>query len=255
MAEPEPSQNIESIRKTNLVLKGLKELNGAGVSELADHMDMPKTTVHAHLTTLHSCELVSKVENKYQIGLRFVGLGKFVKNQFDLYSIAKDEVDMLAEESQDMAQFVIEEHGLGVYLYKAEPPRAVRTTAGVGDRRPLHCTGIGKSILSCFSDTHINEIIDRRGLPAKTENTITDFDKLMDELEDIREQGYAVDNEEIEPGLRCVAAPVDPDDKSAVGAISISGPTGRLKDARLDNSLIEMVTDAANIIEINARNV
>jgi DNA-binding IclR family transcriptional regulator len=255
MVEPKGSQNIESVRKTSEVLRGMKELDGAGVSELAEHLDMPKTTVHAHLTTLHNCGLVSKDGGVYRIGLRFVGLGEFAKNQFDVYRIAKEEVDILAEESGDMAQFMIEEHGEGVYLYKAEPPRGVRTTAGVGDRRPLHCTGLGKSILSCLPEERVHEILDRRGMPAQTEHTITDPDDLMDELETVRERGYAVDDQEIQPGLRCVAAPVNPDNTGVVGAVSVSGPTGRFKGDRLETELPELVTSAANVIEINTRNV
>lgn len=255
MVEPRRSQNIESIRKTVKVVKGLQELDGAGVSELANYLEMPKTTVHAHLTTLHDCELITKVGNDYRIGLQFVGLGEFAKNQFDLYSIAKDEVDILAEESGDMAQFMIEEHGLGVYLHKAEPPRGVQTTAGVGDRRPLHCTGLGKSILSILPEERVREIIDRRGMPAMTENTITDIDELFEELATVRDKGYAVDDQEIQPGLRCVAAPVMPDNTSVVASVSVSGPTGRFKGDRLKTELPELVTSAANVIEINARNI
>jgi DNA-binding IclR family transcriptional regulator len=255
MVEPQRSQNLGSIQKTTKVVEGLKQLDGAGVSELAEHLDIPKTTVHAHLTTLHDCELISKRENEYRVGLKFAGLGEFAKHQYDLYSIATEEVDILAEESNDMAQFMIEEHGRGVYLYKAEPPRSVQTTAGVGDRRPLHCTGLGKSILSCLPEERVEEIIDRRGMPAKTENTITDFDQLLEQLATIREQGYAVDDQEIQPGLRCVAAPVNPDNMSVVGAVSVSSPTSRLKNDRLETEIAELVTSAANVIEINIRNV
>ncbi|ESS04461.1 MAG: transcriptional regulator [uncultured archaeon A07HR67] len=210
---------------------------------------MPKTTVHAHLMTLHHCELLAQDGGEYR-----VGLGEFAKNQFDLYRIAREEVDILAEESRDMAQFAVEEHGVGVYLYKAEPPRGVRTTAGVGDRRLLHCTGLGKSMLSCFPEHRVRETLDRRGMPAETDNTITDPERLLDELESVREQGYAVDEEEIQPGLQCVAAPVNPDSASVVGAVSVSGPTGRFKDDRRETELPELVTSAANVIEINARN-
>jgi DNA-binding IclR family transcriptional regulator len=154
-----------------------------------------------------------------------------------------------------MAQFVIEEHGRGVYLYKAEPPRGVNTVAGVGDRRPLHCTGLGKAILSCYSEERVREIVDRHGMPAMTENTITDPDELTNELEVVRDRGYAIDDEEIQPGLRCVAAPINADNTSDVGAVSVSGPTGRFKRDRLETELPELVTSAANVIEINARNI
>ena len=254
MVESRRPQNIESIRKTIKVIEGLKDLDGAGVSELADHLKMPKTTVHAHLTTLYDCELISKVGNEYRVGFWFVNLGEYAKNQLNLYSIAKDEVDILAEEARDIAQFAVEEHDWAAYLYKSEPSRGVQTTADIGDRRPLHCTGLGKSILSTFSEKRVREIIDHRGLPAMTENTITDAGELMEELAVIREQGYSIDNQEIQPGLRCVAAPVNPEHTDIVGAVSVSGPTGRLKDGRLKPELAEQVTSAANVIEINFRN-
>jgi DNA-binding IclR family transcriptional regulator len=114
----------------------------------------------------------------------------------------------------------------------------------------LHCTALGKAILSQFSRDRVRAIIDEVGLPRHTSNTITDPAELFAELETIREQNVAFDEEEVVKGLRCVAAPVTAGDRAA--AISVSGPTSRFKGDRFHEALPELIRDAANVIEVNA---
>lgn len=255
MATEQSENTIEAVERTVKILEALRELDGAGVTELTDYLGMAKATVYTHLATLRECEFVVKNGSEYHISLRFLGFGEYARQQTKIYQVMQDEVDMLAEESGEAAQFMIEEHGRGVYLYKRESPRAIKTASHIGLRCPLHCTALGKSMLSHFPDERVEEIIDCHGLPKQTQNTITDRDELFAELEEIRERGYAFDNEEIQPGLRCVAAPIVDYSGGMLGAISVSGPTSRLKGDRFREEIPEMVMNAANVIEINVRNV
>jgi DNA-binding IclR family transcriptional regulator len=253
-ARNEPS-SIEAVEKSVLVLEALRELDGAGVTELASHLGMAKATVYSHLTTLNNTKLVVQEDAEYRLGLRFLDFGEYTKQRSRMYPVAKSEVDALAEESGETAQFLVEEHGEGVYLYKTATDRAIQTGARTGSRRPLHCTALGKSVLAHLPEERVESIVDRNGLPRHTPNTLTDRDDLYEALEEVRERGYALDDEEVQPGLRCVAAPILDFENDVLGAISVAGPTSRMSGTRFRETIPEMVTNSANIIEINVRHV
>jgi len=252
--QTQPS-SIEAVEKSVLVLETLRELDGAGVTELADHLGMAKATVYSHLNTLKNTKLVVQEGTKYRIGLRFLDFGEYTKQRSRLYPVAKPEADALAEESGEAVQFLVEEHGQGVYLYKTETDRAIQTGTRTGSRRPLHCTALGKSVLAHLPEDRVESIIDSNGLSRQTPNTITDRETLFETLARVRERGYALDDEEIQPGLRCVAAPVLDFEDDVLGAISVAGPTSRMSGTRFRETIPEMVTNSANIIEINVRHV
>lgn len=248
-------RRVKAVQTTTEVLEALRELDGAGVTELADHLDIAKATVHSHLATLVDNEFVVKRGDEYRVSLRFVDFGEYAKSNVDIYEITKKEVDRLAEETGEVAQFMIEEHGKGVYLHKASGENAIQTASYTGNRKDLHCTALGKAILSQLSGTRVDEIIDKTGLPQRTPNTVSTRDELSEELETIREQKVAFDDEEILQGLRCVAAPIAQPNGDIQGAISISGPTSRFKGDRFREELPEIVRGAANVIEVNATQV
>ena len=234
------------------ILEALLELDESGVTELADHLGYSKATVHGHLATLYENEFVVKNEGTYQLSLRFLDFSEQIKDETEIYDIAREETEELAEQSGEFAQFMVEEHGWGVYLHKAMGERAVKSASYTGHRKHLHCTAIGKAILSQVSSDRVNEIIDRHGLPEYTENTITDPEALFDELESIRERGFAYDNDEVLPGLRCVATPVTATDGELLGSISISGPSSRMHGEFFEEKAPKMLKDASNVIGINA---
>ncbi|WP_276274032.1 IclR family transcriptional regulator [Haloarcula litorea] len=248
-------RRIKAVEKTCTILETLRERDGAGVSELADAVGLSKATVHSHLATLVDNEFVVKRGDTYEISLRFVDIGEYAKNGVDIYEIAAEETETLAAETGEVAQFMVEEHGRGVYLHKASGEKAIQTASYTGDRKDLHCTALGKAILSQLSADRVDEIVDRHGMPARTENTITDRDELFAELEAIRERGVAFDDEEILRGLRCIAAPIEHPKSDLPGAISVSGPTNRFKGDRFHEELPETVRGAANVIEVNATQV
>ncbi|MFB6202376.1 MAG: IclR family transcriptional regulator [Halorhabdus sp.] len=247
------NNTVDAVRKTFRVLEGLEALNGARVTELANHLDLPKSTVHNHLQTLVEEEYVVKddTENKYRIALRHLSFGEHARNQ-TLYKIAKSEVRDLAEETGEHANFAMHEHGYGVYVYKATGEKAVKLDSYPGKRVYLHTTGFGKAMLAHMDESDREAIYERHGLPAATQSTTTDREELEAELDEIRQRGYAFDDEERLDNMRCVAAPLTTTDDRVVGAISVSGPTGRLKGDYFREELPNRVVSVANIIEINA---
>jgi DNA-binding IclR family transcriptional regulator len=245
-------RKVQAVQTSCDVLDALRELGEAGVTELADHLGLSKATVHGHLTTLYDNEYVVKSDGKYRLSLRFVDFGTHAKRSVDVYEVAGEEVDRLAAKTGEVAQLMVEEHGRGVYLHKTVGENGVQTASYVGGRRYLHCTALGKAMLAHLPESRVDEILDRHGMPRKTENTTTDREELKAELATVRERGVAFDSGEIFQGLRCVAAPVTGHDGELYGAISVSGPTSRMKGRRFEEEIPETVLGAANVIQINA---
>jgi DNA-binding IclR family transcriptional regulator len=245
-------RSVDAVKTSCRILEELYEMDEAGVTELADRLDVSKAGVHSHLATLREEEFVVKDGDKYKLSLRFLDFGEVAKRDIDVYDVVETEVARLSERTGEVAQFMIEEHGWGIYIAKERGESGVKTAAYVGARKHLHCTGVGKAILANLPRDQVDEIIEKRGLPAKTENTITDREELYEELESIRSAGVAFDDEEILHGVRCVAVPVVSQRKGLLGAISISGPTSRLKGDYFRDELPDIVTDSSNVIQINA---
>ncbi|KYH24425.1 putative HTH-type transcriptional regulator ArcR [Halalkalicoccus paucihalophilus] len=248
-------RTVKAVQLSCDILDALRALDGAGVTEVANHVGVSKGAVHTHLATLKANELVVNHDGEYQLSLRFIDLGEYIRDQIGISNIVEEEIKKLAENSGEIAQFMVEEHGRGVYLAKAEGENAVQTLSYVGNRNPLHCTALGKAILAYTPEERVNEIVDRHGLPAKTSNTITERDKLFDELERVRERALAFDRGEIFKGLQCVAAPVLDHDGEVIGAVSVTGPRSRMQDDHHEQEIAEMVRHTSNVIEVNAAQV
>ncbi|MFC7068660.1 IclR family transcriptional regulator [Halobaculum lipolyticum] len=242
---------IKSTENTFEIVEALKELNGAGVSELASHVELPRSTVHNYLSTLEQEEYVVNEDGRYRVGIRFLELGAHARTRRKIYEIAKPEVESLAEETGELANLLVEEHGRGTYLQRARGHQAVQVEAHVGTRVPLHSTALGKAILAYTPESRIDEIIEMHGIEPATPNTVTDRDTLFDRLETIRERGYAFDDEERLRGLRCVAAPILSNDQRVLGAISVSGPSHRIKGEYFRETIPNRLLEAVNVVELN----
>ena len=249
----ESSPQIKSSKRTFSILQMIKERRGAGVSELAEQLDIPVSTVHNHLNTLEQLGYVVKDDNTYQIGLRFVYFGDYARNRIKLAQFYQPTLDKLAETTGEMANLLVEECGRGIYVDVSRSSNSLQLDSYVQRREYLHCTAIGQTILAYYDKDRVQSIVDRYGLPKMTEETITDFDELMSELESIREQGYAFDEGERMEGLLCCAAPILGRNDESLGAISVSGPKSRLDDDYFYNELPSIVKDSAKTIEIDIK--
>lgn len=233
------------------MIESLVDLDGATVADLADELDMPPSTVHDHLQSLDRLGFVVKDASGYHISARFLELGARRRKNMELYKVAKPELQRLADETGEHASVMIEENGLGVLLYTAKGDNAVQVNTYSGARSKLHMTAPGKAIMAHLPVARIEEAVTRYGLTAMTPNTITDRDELKTEFEEIREQGYAVDRQELFDGMRAVAAPLLSENGSVLGAISVYGPVNRLDNDRFENGIPHNVLQAANVIEVN----
>ncbi|WP_227379312.1 IclR family transcriptional regulator [Haladaptatus halobius] len=244
---------VRTTEKTFRIIHALKEQDGARITELANSLDMGKSTVHNHLSTLVHEGYVIKQDKEYQLSLQFLELGGYVRNQLDLYKIAKPEIKRLAEETSELANLAVSEQGVLIYIDRSKGDQAVDLDTYTGLQAPLHCTALGKAILAYLPQEQVESVLDRHGMPKLTSNTISNRQNLYQELEQIREDGFAQDQGERLEGLRCVAAPIKSSEETVKGAISVSAPSSRMKSDRYNREIPEKVRSAANVIELNLK--
>jgi DNA-binding IclR family transcriptional regulator len=245
-------RETESVDLAFAVVEALKELGSATPRAVASAVGRSETTASHYLSWLEGKGYITRQGDEYQNGLKFLDIGERVKYGTGIFDIAAEQVDELAEESGELALMSVLEHGQNVLLYKSHGVDAIQTSHEIGLREPLHCSGLGKAILSELPRERVERIVDEHGLPAFTEHTITDRRELFGELDRTRERGYAIDDQEAKPGIRCIAAPVVIEERGLYGAVSVTAPQSRMKDDRFEESLPELVTGAANVIEVNA---
>jgi DNA-binding IclR family transcriptional regulator len=244
-------RTIKSAETVFDIIEILRVRDGARLTEIADAVEMATSTVHQYLWTLEKREFVYKEGDEYHLSLRFLDYGGFAQNRNREYQLAREKVNELADMTQERAQFVVEEHGRGVYVYTEIGDRAVKTDSRIGKRVWLHATAAGKAILAQFPEETVEDIFDRHGLETVTENTKTDRDELFDELSEIQDHGVAYNNQEDTKGLRAVGVPVMYPDGSVMGALSVSGPTHRFKGETLKQEIPDLLLGTANELELN----
>ncbi|MFO7927312.1 MAG: IclR family transcriptional regulator [Halobacteriota archaeon] len=233
------------------MIEGIIDLGGeAGITELATHLSVAKSTVYKHLSTLESNGIVVKHDGRFRIGLRTLEFGGYAQRYDGVYDTARPQMRMMADETGELANLMFEENGRGVYIHTSRGEDAVDIDTQTGRRAYLHATGLGKAILATLDDDRVEEIIGATGLPAVTEHTITEPAALFDELAEIRASGVAYDREECVDGMACIARPLStPGDRPA--AISITGPVSRVTSDEAEQSIRTVLEQAGNVIELN----
>lgn len=235
------------------IVDALDDLDHAGVTELAEHRSLPKSTTHYHLNILQENGFVVKDGEQYRLGLRFLEIGEQARRRVPLYEVAKPEVERLAAETAELALLMVEEQGLGVYLDKAKGPNAIDIDAPIGRHAHLHNRAMGKAILSRLSRERVQSIVDRHGLPSTAPNTITSERALFDELEAIRDRGVSYNDQESVEGLQGISVPILDGDE-VLGAISVAGPTARISDDGSKAEIIDLLNKSKNVIELTLQN-
>lgn len=244
----------ESVRATETsiaILSAIKERGSeATVTGLAQHLGLAKSTVYKHLVTLEKNGIVVEHDGGYRIGLRCLEFGGIAQRYDEVYDVAKPEVRRMAETTGELANLMFEEQGYGVYVYTARGEQAVNLHRTLGRRVHLHTTALGKALLASLPDERVLEIIEEYGLPAETEETITDRTELLDELAQIRREGFAYNREERLGGMGCVGVPLETGDRRNA-AISITTPISRLEPEAMRAEYTETLKQTANVIEVN----
>lgn len=249
-SESRNRRTVESDESLFAITEAIKEADGIRVTELADRVNMAKSSVHSHLATMRSHGFVVKQDGEYHLGLEFFRYGQYTRAKRDVYSAAWPVLDEIAAETGESTWLMTHENGRLMYLEGRGPDAEMNVNSLIGSWTHMHANSGGKVILAHLPESEVNDIIDRHGLPAKTDQTITDLDRLNEELEWIRENGYALNLGEDLRENHAVAVPLISRD-TVKGALSVAGPAYRVSKERCENELIDQLRAAADDIGLS----
>ena len=205
------------------------------LAQISATLKLHKSTAHRLMMVLERYKLIEKnsASGRYRLGLKLFELGTKAVSQLDLRERAHPYLERVVLESGETVHLCILDDGEVVYVDKVEPARSVRMASSVGTRNPAYCTAVGKAMLAYLPAAQVEAIVRKQGLRPLTKNTITSLAELKAELAKIRTRGYAIDDEEIEDGVRCVGCAVQGPSGEPFAALSISGPTFRVTQEKV----------------------
>ena len=243
---PQGTYKVQALDRAFAVLDLLGESDTPlGLAQVALSLQLHKSTAHRFLMVLERHRMVERtLGGKFRLGLKLFDLGNRAIEQYDLRDRAQPHLRRLVTETVETAHLCILEGAHVIYIDKIEPARSVRMITRIGSSNPAHCTSVGKAILAFLPEERLNEILRRIRFERFTQRTITTPEALRTEIEKTRRRGYAVDDEEFEEGLRCIAVPLLDAQRLPVAAVSISGPSFRVTAQKLPsiaNHLLQCV--------------
>ncbi|WP_434812246.1 IclR family transcriptional regulator [Microbacterium sp. bgisy189] len=220
---------VQSVARTFAVLDAIADAGGsAGLTQIASRAGLPESTTHRLMATLTTLGVVRRLEDRrYGLGSRLVRLGSAAAPVVG--AVVRPTLAKLVDDLGESANLAMLVGAQAEYVAQVPSRHAMRLFTEVGRRVDLHCTGVGKAMLSALDAAAVTAIIDGSGLPARTAHTIVDRATMGAELAGIRARGYAMDEQEQELGVRCVAVPIPLPD-GGVFAVSVSGPLQRMTD-------------------------
>ncbi len=235
-APPERSDQVKSLTRALTLLNRLAlSDDGASLGEVAQQVGLSPSTAHRLLTTLEQERYVhfDPERRLWSIGMQAFATGAAFLRTRSLTGAARPHMRALMEESAETVNLAVEDQYEAVYLAQVESRQMMRAFARPGGRVPLHCSSVGKAILSAMPDSTLTKILHKKGLPRLTVKTIGDTVALREDLARSRERGWALDDEEHAVGLRCIASAIFDESSEPIAAISLSGPMVRILDERV----------------------
>jgi IclR family KDG regulon transcriptional repressor len=243
------SGRLSSVTTSARLLKAFSEHQvEIGISDLARRLGVAKSTVHRLAVTLVAEGMLERNPDtgKYRLGIALFRLGSLVRQRMSVSSEARPLLRELREKVNETVHLAVLDGDEIMYVYNLESTQAIRMRSDVGVRKPAYCTAEGQAILA-FQPPDVIERITRAGLVARTPQTITDPQALRKALELVRQRGCAIEDEESEVGMRCIAAPIRNDAGEVVAAMGVGGPVSRLSKKALASFVPHVIETAAAI--------
>ncbi|WP_129127209.1 IclR family transcriptional regulator [Geomonas oryzae] len=226
------------------------EVDELGVTELSKRLKLHKNNVFRLLATLESRNYIeqNRVTENYRLGLKTLELGQTFIKQMGLLRQSRPVLEALVKECNETTYVAILKEFHIVYLDVVETDLTVRVVPRVGARLPAYCTAAGKVQIAYMADEELENYLPTKEMKRYTPKTVTDREELKKHLKVIADQGYAIDDEEMDVGVKCVGAPIRDYTRRIIGAVSISGPSMRFTDDRMEKELIPLVIKAGEEI-------
>ena len=228
---------VQSVDRTLTILEVLSDYNdGLGITEISSLVNLHKSTVYRLLSTLiYKGYIVQDEEtSKYKITFKLFELGSKKVDKLDLLKVSRPYTKMLMESVNEVVHLIVRDETDIVYVDKVEANNTISMSSRIGKRNPMYCTATGKAILAFLPEDEILKVWNSSKIVKLTKNTNTDFILFKKELQNIKEKGFAIDNEENEMGVKCVGAPIFNMSGGIVAAISVTGPVTRITDDKID---------------------
>ncbi|MDY0237078.1 MAG: IclR family transcriptional regulator [Gudongella sp.] len=244
------SEIVQSLDRALTILELISEYNeGLSLIEITGKANLNKSTAHRLLKTLILKGFVIKDENNnnYKLSMKPYEIGARKVDNLDILTASKQYTRNLMDKFNETVHLVVREDSDVVYIDKVEADNNIRMASKVGQRSPMYCTSVGKSMMALMGEDEVEIIWKQSNIIKLTDNTIVDFNTYMSELIKIKELGFAVDNEENEMGVRCIGAAVFIRDGKIGGAISVSGPVERISNDKIE-IIANEVRKVANLI-------
>jgi IclR family KDG regulon transcriptional repressor len=240
---------LSSVTTALRLLKAFSEKDDEiGISTLSKRLGIAKSTVHRLAVTLVSEGMLEQdpESGKYRLGIALFGLGALVRRRMNVSTQARPYLFALREKTNETVHLAILDGSEIMYVYNLESSQAIRMRSDLGVRKPAYCTAEGQAILA-FQPAETVERIIREGLLPRTPQTITDPTRLMRTLDTIRQRGCAIEDEESEIGMRCIAAPIRNDAGEVVAAVAVAGPASRLSKKTIADFIPHVIESADRI--------
>ena len=240
---------LSSVTTALRLLKAFSEKDDEiGISALSKRLGIAKSTVHRLAVTLVSERMLEQdpESGKYRLGIALFGLGALVRRRMNVSTQARPYLFALREKTNETVHLAILDGSEIMYVYNLESSQAIRMRSDLGVRKPAYCTAEGQAILA-FQPAETVERIIREGLAPRTPQTITDPTRLMRTLDTIRQRGCAIEDEESEIGMRCIAAPIRNDAGEVVAAVAVAGPASRLSKKTIADFIPHVIESADRI--------
>jgi len=222
------------------------------ITEISEKMDLHKSTVHSLLKTLQEYSYINQnPENgKYRLGLKLAERGNLVISNMDISKVARNYLLALSEKTGQTVHLGILDGNEGVYIDKVEGKQSIIRYSRIGRRLPLHSTAIGKALLAYQTPAVILQLLQGYPYQHQTPSTITNEAVFRKEIEKIQQQGYAIDDQENEQGVRCAAVPIFNGKGQVLAALSISTLVSRVSDQELETFIKLLKTACQELSEL-----
>jgi DNA-binding IclR family transcriptional regulator len=228
----------QSLRKAIQILEGMTKIHTpARLQDIAQSLNIPQSTLLRFLNTYIDFGYVSQdpATSCYYLTLKLTELGTRTKEHFPFQNSLTKYIKQISKTFSESSSLCVEHDMQMVYIATAEgPSRMLQTLQRIGRIAPMHATGVGKLHLMNYSPQQLTELEEKFGFPQYPKHTITKMDALKKEIAKIHRQGYAIDNEECEEGVQCIAVPVRDYTGKVVAALSISAPVTRMTSQKMD---------------------
>lgn len=249
----EQPKTVQALDRGLHVLSHLAKSGGINLTDLAIRIDMPASSVHRILTTLEKHGFACFEENAQEwfVGVEAFRTGNAFLTRTNLAEAARNAMRQLMEDTGETANLAIADGGDVVFIGQIESDNPIRAFFSPGTRGSMHASGIGKALLAEMAGSSVDKIVKNKGLPVFTENTLSTPEMLHSDLENIRNIGWSLDDEERYSGMRCVAATIHNAFGEAIAGISVSGPSVRFSDmmiAELGPKVINAARSVTNMI-------